>query len=303
MPKALALTIEAFVVVFALLVAYGCALSVGYAIEHGLWASLALVMGSCLLYIGLRLHGKRASRGHDSSRPARWRSINGRTCWRVFLVLLVLALPLMLLVSQVLLGRIGEDYNHLFSIASAYVHDTDIPYLDRYGAYPNNHFLLVFMIHFFDLIQTLMPNASSELLMGFHTTLNVFLILCAIFLVSYTCRMVWGYAQGALCGFMLLAYAPIWANCANPYTDTAAMFFVAIAAFFAGKLYMRCADTACPETAKERGDDGDIGLRPSFSPLHSARHAVSASNSRPRSPSCSWPSSSSPSCAYARQRR
>ena len=146
MPKALALTIEAFVVVFALLVAYGCALSVGYAIEHGLWASLALVMGSCLLYIGLRLHGKRASRGHDSSRPARWRSINGRTCWRVFLVLLVLALPLMLLVSQVLLGRIGEDYNHLFSIASAYVHDTDIPYLDRYGAYPNNHFLLVFKI-------------------------------------------------------------------------------------------------------------------------------------------------------------
>lgn len=46
MPKALALTIEAFVVIFALLVAYGCALSVGYAIEHGLWASLALVMGS-----------------------------------------------------------------------------------------------------------------------------------------------------------------------------------------------------------------------------------------------------------------
>lgn len=91
-----------------------------------------------------------------------------------------------------LLGRIGEDYNHLFSIASAYVHDTDIPYLDRYGAYPNNHFLLVFMIHFFDLIQTFMPNASNELLMGFHTTLNVLLILCAIFLVSYTCRMVWG---------------------------------------------------------------------------------------------------------------
>ena len=120
MPKALALTIEAFVVVvFALLVAYGCALSVGYAIDHGLWASLALVMGSCLLYIGLRLHGKRASRGHDSSRPARWRSINGRTCWRVFLVLLVLALPLMLLVSQVLLGRIGEDYNHTYSALQA----------------------------------------------------------------------------------------------------------------------------------------------------------------------------------------
>lgn len=263
MPKALALTIEAFVVVFALLVAYGCALSVGYAIEHGLWVSLALVTGSCLLYIGFRLHGKHASRGHDSSRPARQCRINGRTCWRVFLVLLVLALPLMLLVSQVLLGRIGEDYNHLFSTASAYVHDTDIPYLDRYGAYPNNHFLLVFMIHFFDLIQTLMPNASDELLMGFHTTLNVLLILCAIFLVSYTCRMVWGYARGALCGFMLLAYAPIWANCANPYTDTAAMFFVAIAAFFAGKLYMRCADTACPETAKERGDDG----RHRFAPI------------------------------------
>ena len=119
------------------------------------------------------------------------------------------------------------------------------------------------MIHFFDLIQTFMPNASNELLMGFHTTLNVLLILCAIFFVSYTCRMVWGYARGALCGFMLLAYAPIWANCANPYTDTAAMFFVAIAAFFAGKLYMRCADTACPETAKERGDDG----RHRFAPI------------------------------------
>lgn len=256
MPKALALTIEAFVVVFALLVAYGCALSVGYAIEHGLWASLALVMGSCLLYIGLRLHGKRASRGHDSRRPARWRSINGRTCWRVFLVLLVLALPLMLLVSQVLLGRIGEDYNHLFNLASACIHNTDIPYLDSYGAYPNNHFLLMCMIRFFGLIQAFVPNASNELLMSCHTVANVLLILCAIFLVSYTCRMIWGYARGALCGFMLLAYAPIWANCANPYTDTAAMFFIAVAAFFAGKLYMRYADTACPKTAKEHGDDG-----------------------------------------------
>lgn len=231
---------RAFVGVFAFLAAYGCALSIGYAMDAELWGTFALVavFALCLVLVMMRRRREdlsptktRSARDDDPASARRW--------WRAFLIVFFCALPVMLLVSMVLLGRTGRDYTPMFQLATSTLDGAIPPDLfDYYGAYPNNHLLLMLMLGLFDLVRSASPNASAELLMGVHSVINVIMIMASIFLTAHSARRLWGRKRGALCGFAMLCYGPLWANSQNPYTDTLALFLVACSLSIVVDIYL-----------------------------------------------------------------
>lgn len=229
-----------FVGFFAFLAAYGCALSIGYAMESGLWISLAMAgaVALCLVLAVMRKREKSRAPAKVRATPAD-DSVSSRRWWRVFLIAFACAVPVMMVASMALLGRTGRDYTLIFELVTSTL-DGSIPpdLFDYYGAYPNNHLLILLMLGLFDLIRSVQPGASAELLMAVHSAINVIVIMASVFLTAHSARRLWGRKRGALCGLVMLCYGPLWANSQNPYTDTLALLFVACALSIVADVYL-----------------------------------------------------------------
>ena len=162
---------------------------------------------------------------------------SGKTWSSIFLLTFMVNMPAMLFVGHFFLGGSGADYKDLFEIATAYLDGQDNPHWWEYGSYPNNHFLLMFMICFFKLIYAVVPDASNNLLLWCHIVVNVAFIQASFFILAHAVALLWGKRRGALCGLATIMCAPYWANSSNPYSDTGALLFVCISIWMAAYFY------------------------------------------------------------------
>ncbi len=210
--------------VFCILVT-GCALFT--LVLAGVYAASVALFGSFVVAaagIGLIVLYKRNNKVHDIICSIPWH--------RVYLVSQIIALVAMLIVGFVWQGNTGTDYKDLADIAYAVVNGQENPHVDKYGAHPHLHFMLMFMIFLFRGVHMIVPDAPLDAYILVHTFFNILGIHAAIICCVIAMRIVAGRKRASALGLSLLVLPPLWLNCTNPYSDTGAFFFVGLALLF-----------------------------------------------------------------------